>query len=58
MEFIEEIDKEGNILQIIPVLELKKRLFLHKVALVIPKNSKGEYLIAKRAKNKHPFPGM
>ncbi|MBI4146156.1 NUDIX domain-containing protein [Candidatus Woesearchaeota archaeon] len=54
-ELIEEIDEKGNTIAVHPRSELKKRMFRHKAALIIP--TQGEKLVlCRRAKDKHPFP--
>lgn len=54
-EMIEEVNWEGKVVAVHPKSELKKRMFPHRVALVIPKQN-GKLLLCRRAKDKHPFP--
>lgn len=56
MERIEEVDAEGNVLGIYSKDELKKRMFMHKGSLVIPKSVTGKYIFSKRATDQEPFP--
>ena len=57
MEFVEEVDVDGNVLAVHPKSKLKERMFLHKTSLVIPRAKNGSFIISKRAENKHPYPG-
>ena len=54
-EFIEEIDNFGKVIAIHPRDELKKRMFKHKVSLIIPRNTNSKFILGKRAKDKFPF---
>ena len=56
MELIEEIDPEGNIIAVHSAHKLKEQMFLHKVALVIPRGHDNTFIICRRAKDKHPYP--
>jgi isopentenyl-diphosphate delta-isomerase len=55
-EQIDEFDAKGNIIATHPRSALKKRMFLHKVSLVIPTAKGGKLILSKRAKDKHPYP--
>lgn len=55
-DLIDEIDKNGKVLTTHPESYLKEKMFLHNVVLVIPMTKEGKYLLAKRAKDKYPFP--
>lgn len=55
-EQIEEIDWNNNIVTIHPKSKLKTSMFPHRVITIIPKTENGKFLLAKRAKEKHPFP--
>jgi 8-oxo-dGTP pyrophosphatase MutT (NUDIX family) len=57
VEFIDEIDSSGNFIAKRPASDLKKRMFMHRVALVIPKAAGGKIILSKRAATKRPFPG-
>ncbi|MFH1607814.1 MAG: NUDIX domain-containing protein, partial [archaeon] len=57
-EFIEEIDFEGNIIATHPKNLLKEKMFTHKVVLILPKTKDNKIILSKRAKDKHPFPGI
>ena len=56
MEFVEEVDENGKIIAVYPKEKLKERMFLHKVALVIPRGKNNSFIFSKRAKHKFPFP--
>ena len=56
MEYIEEVDWEGNFVALRLAHELKKGMFPHKASLVIPKTEDGKFIISRRSKNKHPYP--
>jgi 8-oxo-dGTP pyrophosphatase MutT (NUDIX family) len=56
-EQIEEIDGQGNTIAIHPRSKLKKTMFPHKAALVIPKGNDNKLILCKRAKDMYPFPG-
>ena len=55
-EFIDEVDTSGNFLAKHRREDLKKSMFLHKIALIIPKAEGGRIILSKRAANKHPDP--
>ena len=55
--FIDEIDSNGNFVAKRQIGDLKKRMFMHRVALVIPKAEGGKILLSKRSATKTPFPG-
>ena len=54
-ELIDEVDKKGDIVATYPKSELKKRMFLHKAALIIPRTFDNKFLLGKRAKDKEPY---
>lgn len=54
-ELIEEINWLGDVVAVHAKDELKKRMFPHKVSLIIPQN-KGNLLLCRRAIEKFPFP--
>lgn len=56
-ELIDEVDSSGNYIATHPRSELKKRMFFHKAALIIPIAEEGKVLLGMRAKDKHPYPG-
>lgn len=56
MEYIDEIDWEGNTIHTWPKSELKKKMFPHRVSLVIPKAHNNRFIISKRAKKQEPWP--
>ena len=56
-EMIEEVDWDGNVIDVHPRSYMKERMFLHKASLVIPRTEEGKYLISMRAADKHPWPG-
>lgn len=55
-ELIPEVDVNGNVIAKHPVGELKKKMFLHKVSLIIPKTQGDKFLLCRRAKTKNPYP--
>ncbi len=55
-ELIEELDINGNIIGVYPKEELKKRMFLHRCSLVIPRTFENKFILSKRSKNQYPFP--
>lgn len=55
-ELIEELDINGNIVSILPKDVLKKRMFLHKCSLVIPRTMNNRFILSKRSKTQEPFP--
>lgn len=55
-ELIDEIDWAGNLIRVHSKKELKEKMFLHKVSVVIPKGRNGKIILARRAKDKYPFP--
>jgi len=55
-EFIEEINWDGKTVAVHPKSKLKKQMFPHKAALIIPKCDETRYILAKRAKTQLPFP--
>lgn len=55
-EFIEELGINGNIIAIQPKSELKKRMFIHRCSLVIPRTFENKFLLSKRSKTQYPFP--
>jgi isopentenyldiphosphate isomerase len=55
-EFIDEVDSSGNFLVKRKRSDLKEQMFMHKVALIIPKAEGGKIILSKRAVDKHPFP--
>lgn len=57
-EMIEEVDCNDNTIQIVPKTELKKRVFFYRNSLIIPKTFNNQFIIAKRAENKFPYPGV
>lgn len=54
-EYIEEIDWDDNVVAVHPREALRRRMFPHRVSLVIPRVRDG-YLLARRGKFMHPFP--
>lgn len=57
-ELIDEVDRNGNVIATHPRSHLKERLFLHKVSLIIPMAADNRIILCRRAKDKHPFPGV
>lgn len=57
-ETIDEIDHEGNVIATWPRSRLAKRMFMHRVSLIVPITEDGLIVLAKRARNKHPYPGL
>ena len=57
VEYIEEVDESGKTIALHPKEELKKRSFLHKASFIIPIHE-GKILLARRAKDKYPFPDV
>jgi isopentenyldiphosphate isomerase len=55
-EFIDEVDRSGKIIATHSRALLKKQMFMHRVALIIPKAPNNKILLSRRAKDKHPFP--
>ena len=55
-EFIDEVDSNGKVIAVRAMSELKERDFCHNVSLIIPRAEGGRFLIAKRAKDKQPYP--
>lgn len=55
-ELIDEVDNEGKVIATHPKSYLTRKMFLHRVVLIIPMAGYGRYLLSKRAKEKHPFP--
>ena len=55
-EFIDEIDGKGKFVAKRTLGDLKKRMFMHKVALVIPRAKGGKIILSKRSANKNSFP--
>ena len=55
-EQIEELDLNGNIIGIYPKSELKKRMFIHRCSLIIPRTFNNKFLLSKRSKDQEPFP--
>lgn len=55
-EYIEELDSKGNIIAIHPKSELKKRMFIHRCSLVIPRTFNNRFILSKRSKTQFPFP--
>ena len=51
-EFIDEVDSSGNFLVKRKRSDLKERMFMHKVALIIPKAEGGKIILSKRAVEK------
>lgn len=56
-EFIDEIDSKGNFIAKRPITDLKKQMFMHRAALIIPKADGGKIILSKRATTKKPYPG-
>jgi 8-oxo-dGTP pyrophosphatase MutT (NUDIX family) len=56
-EFIDEIDKNGNFIAKRHISDLKKQMFMHKAALIIPQAEGGKIILSKRAATKKPYPG-
>jgi len=55
-ELIEEIDWNEKIVAIRPKSELRKKMFPHRAALVIPRAAGEKFLLCRRAADKQPFP--
>jgi isopentenyldiphosphate isomerase len=55
-EQIEELDLNGNVIAIHPKSELKKRMFIHRCSLIIPRTFNNKFLLSKRSKKQQPFP--
>ncbi len=55
-ELIEEIDWCGNIVGVHPKNLLKKKMFPHKVSLIIPRTKDNKFILSKRAKDQEPWP--
>lgn len=55
-ELIEEIDAKGRIIAVRPKSELKKRMFLHRASLIIPRAENNKFWLCRRAADKQPFP--
>jgi len=55
-EQIEELDLNGNIIGVYPKSELKKRMFIHRCSLIIPRTFNNKFLLSKRSKDQEPFP--
>ena len=52
-----EVDEHDQERVLHPQSDLRKHMFLHRAALVIPQTGEGTFLVSKRAKDKLPFPG-
>ncbi|HIH25544.1 NUDIX domain-containing protein [Candidatus Woesearchaeota archaeon] len=57
-EQIYEVDWEDNIIGIRDRSELKQRMFVHRVSLVIPKTLDNKFVFSRRSKDKQPFPDV
>jgi len=55
-EWIDELDKEGNLIASRPKKLLKERMFLHKVSLVIPLSKKNNPILSLQTADKPFFP--
>ena len=53
---IDELDREGKTIARWPETELKKRMFMHAVSVILPKTAEDEFILARRAATKHPYP--
>lgn len=56
MEYIDEIDWDGNTITSWPKSELKKRMFPHKISLIIPRAHDNKFILSRRAKDQEPWP--
>ena len=56
-ELIDEVDRSGNVIATHPISCLKERMFLHNASLVMPVTEGNKFVIARRAKDKQPYPG-
>lgn len=57
-ELLPEVDEHDNLLAIHPKEKLKELKFRHRAALIIPKTSDNKIILAKRAKDKFPYPNV
>ncbi len=57
-ELLPEVDENDNIIAIHPRKLLKELKFRHRAALIIPKTKDNKIILAKRAKDKYPFPDV
>ena len=55
-ELVEEIDWEGNVINIHKKSLLKEKMFPHKVSVIIPKANFDKVVLCRRAKDQYPFP--
>jgi isopentenyldiphosphate isomerase len=56
-ELIDEVDRSGNVIATHPISRLKERMFFHNASLIIPAAEGNKIIIARRAKDKQPYPG-
>lgn len=57
-ELLPEVDEQDNLLAIHPKEKLKELNFRHRAALIIPKTHNHKIILAKRAKDKFPYPNV
>jgi len=55
-EMIDEVNSQGEVIATHPKSLLKKKMFLHKVCLILPTTAEGRIVIGRRAKEQYPFP--
>ena len=57
-EFIDHVTWDDLVLRSRPKSDLKEGQFPHRGAVVLPRTPNGKFILAKRAKDKHPFPDI